>query len=234
MAQNHKFTNSDGKELSFECEEYPSRCPICDVVGQPNFVAAVGRIEGGQPKVYAGFRCPASNCRGLYVAVYAIMGLKSAGLYLSRISRIASFREIESPTFPAHVRSVSPSACEIYRQADIAEANGLNLVIGPAYRKALEFLIKDFVIKQKFADDQVKQQDVRKKFLGNVIADEIDETVIKECAKRATWLGNDETHYTRKWEDKDVNDLKALIKITMSFIDMSLEAARYLKEMPKP
>jgi hypothetical protein len=75
---------------------------------------------------------------------------------------------------------------------------------------------------------------VRRKFLGNVISEYIDEEVIKNCAKRATWLGNDETHYTRKWEDRDIHDLKALIGITMNFIDMSIEAARYMAEMPDP
>ena len=41
-----------------------------------------------------------------------------------------------------------------------------------------------------------------------VISRYIDDSNIKNVAKRAVWLGNDETHYIRKWEDKDLSFLK--------------------------
>jgi hypothetical protein len=54
---------------------------------------------------------------------------------------------------------------------------------------------------------------------------------VKECAKRAAWLGNDETHYTRKWETKDVSDLKLLVKLTVNWIDNVLLTEKYIAEM---
>ena len=39
---------------------------------------------------------------------------------------------------------------------------------------------------------------------------------VASLAERDVWLGNDETHYVRKWEGKDVQDLKLLIKLTVS------------------
>ena len=54
---------------------------------------------------------------------------------------------------------------------------------------------------------------------------------MKECAKRAAWLGNDETHYTRKWEDKDVKDLKLLVHLTVNWIDNVLLTQKYISEM---
>ena len=59
----------------------------------------------------------------------------------------------------------------------------------------------------------------------------IDNPRIKEIARRATWLGNDETHYFRKWDDKDLEDLKKLIQITVHFISMELGADKYIGEM---
>ena len=50
-------------------------------------------------------------------------------------------------------------------------------------------------------------------------------------AKRATWLGNDETHYFRKWEDKDLSDLKKLIEMTVHFISMDFSYDKYIGEM---
>ena len=44
--------------------------------------------------------------------------------------------------------------------------------------------------------------------LGTVIADYLDEPNIRDSAERAAWLGNDETHYLRRWEEQDIQDLK--------------------------
>jgi hypothetical protein len=52
-------------------------------------------------------------------------------------------------------------------------------------------------------------------------------------AKRAAWLGNDETHYIRKWEDKDLDDLKKLIKLTVLWIEMEQMTKDALVEMPE-
>ena len=45
------------------------------------------------------------------------------------------------------------------------------------------------------------------------------------------WLGNDETHYVRKWEEKDIRDLKILIRLTESWIQNSILTDKYLREM---
>jgi hypothetical protein len=116
----------------------------------------------------------------------------------------------------------------------IAEDNALDQICGPGYRKALEFLVKDYLIGYIYKEDQQKQSDVTKAFLGAAIEKYIDQERIKQCAKRAAWLGNDETHYTRKWEDKDIHDLKSLIVMTVNYIDLTIESDRYLKEMPQP
>lgn len=39
-------------------------------------------------------------------------------------------------------------------------------------------------------------------------------------ANRATWLGNDETHYVRLYNDRDVTHLMALIKVTIHWIEI--------------
>jgi hypothetical protein len=51
-------------------------------------------------------------------------------------------------------------------------------------------------------------------------------------AKRAAWLGNDETHYVRKWEDHDLEDLKSLIKVTGNWIEMEAITKKYIGDMP--
>lgn len=95
------------------------------------------------------------------------------------------------------------------------------------YRKALEFLIKDYLTLLTPSDED----GIKKTALGNCI-NKIDNTSIKQLARRATWLGNDETHYIRKWEDKDITDLKNLIDLTCSYIIMEAKSKKFLAEMP--
>lgn len=232
MSHKFTFTNCDGAEIKFSVQQFPTECPICGGNGQPNFINAVGSTEISGIPVYVAYRCPITRCRGLYVGHYSTNNITNA-VHCLRLIDVQSFQVTNEIEFPVNVREISPSSCEIYQQAHIAELNKLNHIIGPAYRKALEFLIKDFVINQQFSSDPEQQEAVRRKFLGCVINDNINEEIIKQCAARAVWLGNDETHYTRKWLDKDIQDLKALIKITTNFIDMSIEAAKYLEDMPE-
>lgn len=65
-----------------------------------------------------------------------------------------------------------------------------------------------------------------------LVANYINSDQIREIAKRATWLGNDETHYVRKWEDKDLNDLKKLITLTIHWIEMEKLTAEVVQDMP--
>ncbi len=50
---------------------------------------------------------------------------------------------------------------------------------------------------------------------------------------RAVWLGNDQTHYLRKWEDKDLADLKRLIQLTLHWIEMDELTKKTLEDMPE-
>ena len=67
--------------------------------------------------------------------------------------------------------------------------------------------------------------------LYNCIINYIDDPMTQSVAKRATWLGNDETHYLRKWEDKDIKDLKTLLQLTMNSIENQLLVQSYESEM---
>lgn len=133
----------------------------------------------------------------------------------------------ESKEWPHEVIEISPSFSEIYNQAIACECHGYNHASGPAYRKSLEFLVKDFAINVNTEKEEV----IRSKLLGQCINEYIDNEPTKQCAKRAAWLGNDETHYTRKWENKDITDLKMLIQLTVNHIQTTLLTKKYMDEM---
>lgn len=106
----------------------------------------------------------------------------------------------------------------------------MKLICGTGYRKSLEFLIKDYLISITPED---QHETIRNKFLNNCIRDNISNINIKTVASRAVWLGNDETHYTRKWEDKDINDLKSIIELTLHWIESEIRTQKLLEDMPE-
>jgi hypothetical protein len=52
------------------------------------------------------------------------------------------------------------------------------------------------------------------------------------CGVRAAKLGNDELQYGRRFEDKDISDLKTLIELIMIWIRNLHLTWRYMEEMP--
>ena len=137
-----------------------------------------------------------------------------------------SYRE-----FSETINNISPSFTKIYNQSFCAEQLSLDQICGVGYRKALEFLIKDYLMNG--LEDETRKENIKKKFLSNCIQEDVSDERIKSVARRAVWLGNDETHYVRIWEDKDVSDLKKLIDLTVRWIENEVETAKLLEDMPE-
>ena len=124
---------------------------------------------------------------------------------------------------------MSPDFVTIFAEAERAEMLGLKLICGPGYRKALEFLVKDYVIRSH----PDKAEEIKRLNLAKCIDEYVTDDKVKKVAARAVWLGNDETHYLRKWEEKDVKDLKGLIRLTLHWIEMDELTKQALEEMPE-
>ncbi|HDR7872357.1 TPA: DUF4145 domain-containing protein [Bacillus mobilis] len=212
-----------GREISYFVDVIPDSCPICHSYGLPNNVSAVPMDFDGREKMEVIFQCPNNRCQSAYIAEYEKNVVASTWTYL--LSKPSGFKGKE---FNSEIEQVSPSFIEIYHQSERAESEGLNHIAGMGYRKALEFLIKDYLI-----DTQGQNRnEIENKLLGRCINDNISEQRIKDAASRAAWLGNDETHYVRRWVHKDVNDLKILIDLTVYWISAEIAQARFLAEMP--
>jgi len=132
--------------------------------------------------------------------------------------------------FQDEVLEVSSEFVRIYKQAAEAEFMKLDSIAGVGYRKALEFLIKDYLI-SKSSD---KKEVIETAYLSDCIRDYVDDPKVKIAAQKATWIGNDETHYVRKWQDKDIEDLKVLLKLTANWISSEILTRKYAGEMQSP
>lgn len=133
----------------------------------------------------------------------------------------------------ARIKDVSPKFQRIYRQALTAESMGLDEIAGMGHRKALEFLLRDYA-KDTYSDkaDSIDRTNSIGSVIHNFLAEEHPKLAI--AAERAAWLGNDETHYRRDWQDKDLQDLKTLLALVISEVESQLLLRDLPEEMPHP
>jgi hypothetical protein len=194
----------------------PQECPFCHRSIQPLTIYA---CMGLNLQVF--FQCPHPTCKSSFVGYYDKIG----NIY-SLIS--CSKGNILNFNFKPVITEISPNFIIIYNQAFYAEQESLYEICGVGYRKALEFLIKDYLIGR----EPEKKEEIEKNQLGKCIAEHITDANIKSVSKRAVWLGNDETHYVRKWEGKNLNDLKKLIELTIHWMEIEALTKSFEEDMP--
>ncbi len=213
---------SGQKTVAFD--KMPDNCPVCFHAASP-IELNVGFQNNDNLEIV--FRCPRLECGAHFIATYRF----NPGTGLS------VFQNLKPQTHRATTKSeaisaLSPSFVKIINQAEVAETQQLDEIAGVGYRRALEFLIKDYLISSVSTEEQ--KELIRKTFLGKCITDFVKNDNIKLVSKRAVWLGNDETHYVRKWENKDIKDLKVLIAMTVAWIEIELFTTQLEKDMPDP
>ena len=215
--------NIDSQTVQYDHD--PDLCPICHHAVSPRILVAPTNENPLtiNSVVNIAFKCTHRECMNMFIGIYERTNPSEACYNFIRATPLS----FESPTVFPEVAKLSPSFETINNQAHAAESYNLEEIAGVGYRKALEFLIKDFCI-YKNPD---KEDEIKNKFLGAVIKDYVDDTNIKVCAERAVWIGNDETHYVRKWENKDIKDLKLLIELTSGWVRSNLLTEKYMAEM---
>ena len=196
----------------YQVEQAAIECPYCHSTIVPRYLVY------HDSTVYA--ECPNTNCQKHLVL------LEYSTCVFDEVQR--GFAP-SSKTFSDTINLISPDFQSIYNEAFYAEQIGLNQICGVGYRKSLEFLIKDYLISN--TEDELYKENIKSKFLSNCIQEDIVDKNIKNVAKRAVWLGNDETHYVRKWADKDVSNLKQLIDLTVRWIENEVETKKIIEEM---
>ena len=190
-------------------------------------------VEINQAKV-----CPhcetATNNNEIQASCYLIEYLvdnPGSGYQAHTVDQISVYPYPQSQeSFSDNILILSNKFIDIYNQALKAENMALTEICGMGYRKALEFLIKDYAIKFNNSDTDkiIKMQ------LSQVIDNYIDNRRIKSLAKASSWLGNDETHYQRKHEDYNLQHLKSFIHAVVAFIDSDLEVYKAEELLNKP
>lgn len=210
-------------------KDYPEECPTCHNSIIPLVKGYWIDLEKSEyNKAFLFLQCPKPTCKICFSVQYITTEPYKKHHYAFEFDTIV--KESVCPIyFSDIINNVSNSFVEIYNQAYTADQLSLSEIAGVGYRKALEFLIKDYLIDIKPDNKDA----IEKSLLMSCISQFVDNDKIKSVAQRAVWLGNDETHYIRKWTTKTIDDLKILIKLTVRWIEMEKLTLHYEGEMPR-
>jgi hypothetical protein len=203
---------------NFKCiVENPSTCPHCHNGIEPRHVFQ--STENGVN--YSIWKCTHRNCGKQFIAVYIVTGQGQA-----KFSGFLDGTPV-GPYWPETIKGLKSKFIETYLQALTAENAGLDEISGMGYRKAIEYLVKDYLIQK----DGTLSGKIEDKLLANVINENFNtsqENDLKELLQRATWLGNDMTHYLKYHENFDLKDLKELVQLVLDEIHSIEQKKHYI------
>lgn len=190
----------------------PSHCPMCNTVTQINPLTNwLIQKNDESNELFSFYFC--SNCEKFFIGHYEVLGYEESELI--SFSPEKSEKSYDTRKFSKLIQNISPDFCEIYNQTYRAQQQNLCRILGTGYRKALEFLVKDYAIFLKPNEsDSIKKLDVT-----SCINKYIKNSKIKSLATAARWIGNDETHYIKKNLDYNIEDMIKFIDVIVSFID---------------
>lgn len=122
--------------------------------------------------------------------------------------------------FSKVIEETSPRFKQIYLQAQYAESRNLHEIDRIGYRKALEFLVKDYLKAYKNeTDESIGNLDLAK-CIRKLGSNELQDT-----AMVAAWIGNDGTHYLPRNPDLTIENLKEYLDSVVAFITYKIHAA---------
>lgn len=219
----------DGSSIILRDIEIPDECPLCHSGIHPKYQYAFCDRARYKKKncLQVVFKCPRKECGNLFIGYYVSIDTDLPKCRKFMLTDMRPKDKTES-RFSYIIENISNNFCTIYNQAMVAESYELSEICGAGYRKALEFLVKDYLIKLH----PKKEEEIKKNYLASCIKEYIEDPRVRLVAERAVWLGNDEVHYSRKWEKKDLADLKRLIKLTVNWIEMEQMTKDVKIEMP--
>jgi len=202
----------------------PDTCPNCGKGILPVLKQAfIIEKYPGFKYLFVAFLCPL--CNEVFIAEY----------FLESANHFTDFPSEPIPPmtilgnglikkdFPETIIKCSPSFAQIYNEAYSADRFGLQQIAGPGYRRALEFLVKDYSIQCN--PDQ--KDTITAMSLGDCIKTYISDVATEDILKKTTWIANDATHYEKKHTDFDLEDLKTLIDICVSWLDADMKRRDY-------
>lgn len=209
--------------------EHPENCPHCHKHIYPEFKQFFHAEDKSSRDViiYVVWGCSNKKCERTFVSSY-IISEKEEIMMVEFMGFLDGYPA--SPAWPKTILNLKSKFINTYNQALKAENQGLDEIAGMGFRKAIEYLVKDYLIGKNAA----LKGTIENMQLAKVINDHfIDpkESDLKDLLVRATWLGNDLTHYLKYHVNFDINDLKELISLVVDEIHSIEQKRHYINKI---
>ncbi|MDW8571190.1 DUF4145 domain-containing protein [Staphylococcus shinii] len=215
MQRNIRLLDDQNHSLGTIKITLPNYCPWCHSKISPS-IASQTRYDDSnrESPISLVLLCP--SCYNHFLQTYKVIFDRNW-----QITNLEMSNEKPMPktsfAYPSKIDSISEEFGKIITESSNAEGLGFNHLAGIGYRKALEFLVKDYLIKLE-SEDSAK---ISKLPLSQCIA-KIKDSRMNDLALAATWIGNDETHYVRKHTDKDIEDLKKFLHTLTNLVNFEI------------
>jgi hypothetical protein len=227
-----QFRKSNSSNGNLFYAENPNICPHCHVANEPRQLFAY--FDRKVNKLISVWLCNYNKCNKVF-AVSHIENTNNEYVIERNLNGLPKGPIWPKPIFDLKDGNTIGTENEeqskfikTYLQSLEAEANGLDEIAGMGYRKAIEYLVKDWAI-------HLNQND-KDKILGQWLSAVIKDYFfgdLKEILERATWLGNDQAHYNKLFEEYNINHLKELIDLIMVELDREFKKRQYIENIEK-
>ena len=205
---------NDNRSLS-ESVELSSFCPCCGTALFPSVLYGVcieNEEDESLNKIFLLNHCP--SCDECFISRHLFDEGYGDGYVFSSAAPVM----VSDIEFSERISKLSPDFVNIYNDSALAESLNLHTICGMGYRKAMEFLIKDYSL-FKYPENQ---DEISRLPVGQCIKQYICDERLNALARASSWLGNDQTHYEKRHGSYDTSDLKTFINAFVTFIDADL------------
>ena len=134
--------------------EIPDVCPHCKRLVVLSFSQLAFNRQTNE--IQAMCFCTYQECTGMLLAYYST---DETGLGRLTNTDPPLLLEADVPEF---ANELSPSFVSIFKEAAQAKARGLEQIAGPGFRKACEFLVKDYAKSLITESDETKKKELEK------------------------------------------------------------------------
>ncbi len=190
--------------------ELPKNCPYCNQLQTP-IVKSTSNIELEETFFSVIFKC--NNCNQHFLQQYK----RTSTSYTldSYTSKQVEYKYHDtSNNFSEALKECSPSFIAIKIQLDIAEKHNLGALLKLGYRKAIEQLVWDYLIKYEDKNEKSLQG---KSFANRInLLNFIDSDWLSDLI---AWIGNDGAHPYQRHESLTIEDMKELSSILIINIE---------------
>lgn len=213
-----KLKTNKGSDVEV-CIDTPSFCPRCHSAIEPVYLHGyVNDLKKNSISIF--LHCNA--CKNTFISSYKLTDVLDSYYRTHLLADLIKSEPISitDQSFSNELKNLSPNFVRVYNQAFAAEQNELYDICGMGYRKAVEFLAKDYAIHI----NPNKEADIKSSYLSACINTYFDNKKLQNLATASVWLGNDQTHYEQRISDAGIKEMKAFIMALVNFIDSDLQA----------